>query len=133
MTLEDESLVLCLDEGEASWNAGEDGPHAAADNLLESFDEREFSLIERGIFGDCEDYVGRVPFLQLDRCVFDEEFVPGNRQAVFGIEVFKVGELAGELMAKAGVGEDFPVAVALAALHERSDECLLGVHGRSVA
>jgi hypothetical protein len=36
-------------------------------------------------------------------------------------------------MAQVWVGEDLPVTVALVALHERRDECLLVVHGRSVA
>ena len=108
VTLEDEAFALCLDEGEASGNAGEDGAHGAADDLLESFDEREFFLVERGVFRDGEDDVGGVPFLQLEGDVVDEEFVAGNGQAVLGIEVCEVRELFGELVAQAWVGEDLP-------------------------
>ena len=112
MALEDEAFVLCLDEGEAPGNAGEDGAHAASDDLLESFDEREFFLVERGVFGNDEDDVGRVPSLQLAGDVVDEEFVARNRQAVLGIEVFEVRELVDELVAQAWVREDLPVTVA---------------------
>jgi hypothetical protein len=38
VTLKDEAFVLCLNEGEAARNAGEDGAHAAPDDLLESLD-----------------------------------------------------------------------------------------------
>lgn len=122
MALEDETFVLRLYEGEASGNAGEDGAHAASDDLFESVDEREFFLIERGVLGDGENDVGRVSFLQLEGDVVDEEFVAGNGQAVPGIEVCEVCELVGELAAQAWVGEDLPVTVAFAALHERRDE-----------
>jgi hypothetical protein len=53
VTLKDKAFVLCLNEGEASRNAGEDGGHAASDDLLESLDELhltaqiEFSFYER--------------------------------------------------------------------------------------
>jgi hypothetical protein len=49
VTLEDEAFVLGLDEGEAPGNAGEDGAHAASDDLRENLDKREFFLVERGI------------------------------------------------------------------------------------
>ncbi len=39
VTFKDEAFVLCLNEGKASRNAGEDGTYAASDNLLESLDE----------------------------------------------------------------------------------------------
>src|SRR5256885_6094232 len=65
VTLEDEAFVLGLDEGEASGNAGEDGPHTVSDDLLKRFEERKFFLIKRGILGDNEDHVGRVASLQL--------------------------------------------------------------------
>ena len=122
VTLQDEAFVLGLDEGEASGNAGEHGAHAASDDLLESFDERKFFLVKRGVFGDGEDDVGRVPFLQLKGDVVDEEFVAGNGQTVLGIEVCEVRELAGELVAQAWIGQDLPVTVAFAALHERRDQ-----------
>jgi hypothetical protein len=63
MTLEDEAFVLRLDENEVSRNAGEEGANTASDDLFESFDEREFFLVERRVFGDGEDDVGRVAFL----------------------------------------------------------------------
>lgn len=103
MTLKNEALVLCLNEGEASRNAGEDGAHAASDDLLESLDEREFFLVKRGVFGDGEDDFGRVPFLQLEGDIVDEQFVAGNGQAVLGIEVREVRELVGELVAQVRV------------------------------
>jgi hypothetical protein len=133
VTLEDEAFVLCLDERKPPRNTGENGAYAASDDLLESFDEREFFLVERGVFGDGEDRVGGVPFLQLDCDVIDEEFVAGNGQAVLGIEVCEVRELVGELVTQAWVGEDLPVTVPFTALHECRDECLLVVHGRSLA
>jgi hypothetical protein len=46
---------------------------------LRAFDEREFLLVERGVFGDGGDDVGRVPFLQLARNVVDKKFVAGDR------------------------------------------------------
>ena len=106
-----------------SGNAGEDGAHASSDDLLETFDEREFFLIEREVFGDCEDDARRVPFFQLDCYVVDEEFVAGNGQGELGIEVCEVREPLGEFVAQTWVGEDLPVTVAFAALHERRDEC----------
>ena len=39
------------------------------------------------VFGDYENRVTRVPFLQLHCDVVDEEFVAGNGQAVLGIKV----------------------------------------------
>jgi len=42
-------------------------------------------------------------------------------------------EPVGEFVAQTWVGEDLPVTVAFAALHGRRDECLLVVHGKSVA
>ena len=63
MTFKDEAFVFCLDECEASGNAGEDGTHAASDDLLKSFDEREFLLVKPGVFGHSEHDVGRMPFL----------------------------------------------------------------------
>ncbi len=122
MTLKDEAFVLCLDEGEASWDAGEDGAHAASDDLLESLDEREFFLVERWVFGDGEDDSGTAPFLQFLGDVVDEELVAGNGQAELGIEVCEVRKLVGELVAQAWVREYLPVPVAFAALHERRDE-----------
>jgi hypothetical protein len=50
MALKDEAFVLRLNEGEASWNAGEDGAHAASHDALKQIDERELFLVERGIF-----------------------------------------------------------------------------------
>jgi hypothetical protein len=122
VTLKDEAFVLCLNEGETSRNAGEDGAHAASDDLLESIDEREFFLVECGVFGDGEDDVGRVPSLQLEGDVVDEEFVAGNGQTVLGIEVCEVREFVDELVAQAWVGEDLTVTIAFTALHERRDE-----------
>jgi hypothetical protein len=78
VTLKDETFVLCLNEGEAFWNAGENGAHAASDDLLESLDEREFFLIERGVFGDREVDFGGVSFLQLEGNVVDEKFIAEN-------------------------------------------------------
>lgn len=122
VTLEDKAFVLRLDEGEASWNAGEDAPHAAPDDLFESFDERKFLLVELGVFGDGKDNVGRVPFLQLKGDVVNEEFVAGNGQAVLGIEVCEVRELAGEFVTQAWIGQDLPVTIAFAPLHECRDQ-----------
>jgi len=122
VTLKDKAFVLCLNEGEASRNAGKDGAHAASDDLLESLDEREFFLVERGVFGDDKDDFGTVPFLQLEGDVVDEQFVARNGQAVLGIEICEVRELVGELVAPARVGDDLPVTVAFAALHKRRDE-----------
>jgi hypothetical protein len=134
VTFEDEASVLRFDEGEASRNAGEDCAHAPSDDLLECFDEREFFLIECGVFGDYEDDVGRMPFLQLDCDVVDQEFVAGrNGEAILGIKVCEVRELVGELAAQARVGENFPATIALAALHEGRDECMLVVHPSRVA
>ena len=133
MTLENEAFVFRFDEGEACWYTGEDSTHAASDDLLESFSEREFLLVERRVFRNCKDDVGRVSFPQLDCDVVDEEFVAGNGQAVLGIEVREVCELVSKLVAQARVGKDLPVTVAFAALHERRNECLLVVHVRSVA
>src|SRR5437588_553543 len=121
MTLEDETFVLCLDKGEASGNAAQDGAHAAPDDLLESLDERQLFLVERGVFRDGVDDVRRVPFLQLESDVVDEEFVAGNGQAVLRIEVREVREFVGKLSAQTRVGEDLPVTVAFAAPHERPD------------
>ena len=122
MTLKDEAFILSLNEGKAARNAGEDGAHAASDSLLESLDEREFFLVQRGIFGNGKDDLGRVPFLQLVGGVTDEESIAGNRQAVFGIEVCKVYKLAYELVAQARVGKNLPVTVALVSLHECRDK-----------
>jgi hypothetical protein len=122
MALEDEAFVLGLDKGEASGNAGQDSAHAASDDLPESLDERQFFLVECGVFRYGVDDVWRVPFLQLEGDVADEEFVVGNGQAVLGIEVREVREFVDELSAQARVREDFPITVALAALHERPDE-----------
>jgi len=122
MAFEDEAFVLCLDEGKASGNAGENSAYAASDDLLESFEERELFLVECGVFRDGEDDVGRVPFLQLDSDVVDKEFVALNGQTVLGIKVGEVRELADELVPQAWVGEDLPVAIAFASLHKRCDE-----------
>jgi hypothetical protein len=122
VTFEDEPFILCLDEGEASGNAGENGAHAASDDPLESFDEQQFFLVERGVFGDGEDDVGMVPFLQLEGVVVDNEFVARNGQMVLGNEVCDMRELVRELVAQAWVGEDIPVTVAFAALHKRGDK-----------
>jgi len=67
---------------------------------------------------------GRVPFFQLDCYVVDEEFVAGNGHAELGIEVCEVREPVGEFVAQTWVGEDLPVTVAFAALHEGRDESL---------
>ena len=99
MTLEDEALVFGFNEGEASWNTGQDSAHATSDYLLESFDERQFFLVESGIFRNGVDDVRGVPFLQLAGDVVDEEFVAGKGQAVLGIEVREVREFVGELSA----------------------------------
>src|SRR5439155_15374185 len=100
VTLKDETLVLCFDELEATRNTREHGAYAASDNLREGFDEREFFLVERRVFGYGEDDVRRVPFLQLDCNVVDEEFIAGKGQAVLGIEVCEVRELVGKLVAQ---------------------------------
>lgn len=64
------------------------------------------------------------------RALLSKEFVAGNRHAVLGIEVCEVRELVGKFVPQAWVGEDLPVTVALAALHERSDKCMLVMHGK---
>jgi hypothetical protein len=74
-----------------------------------------------------------VPFPQLDGDVVDKEFVAGNGQPVLGIEIREVREPSYEFVTQTRVGENFPVTVAFVALHERSDECLLDLHERSVA
>jgi hypothetical protein len=63
-----------------------------------------------------------VPSLQFEGDVADEEFVAGYGQAVLRIEVCEVRELVCELVSQAWVGEDLPVTVTFAALHERRDE-----------
>jgi len=78
VTLKDETFVLCLNEGEASRNAGEDGTHVSSDDVLQRLDQGEFFLIDSGVLGDGEDDFGRVPFLQLEGDVVDEKFVAGN-------------------------------------------------------
>src|SRR5258708_34462528 len=104
MTLEDETFVLCLDKGEASGNAAQDGAHAAPDDLLESLDERQLLLVERGVFRDGVDDLRRVPFLQLESDVVDEEFVAGHGQAGLRIEVLEVRGIGGNLAARAALG-----------------------------
>ena len=74
-----------------------------------------------------------MPFPQLDCDVLDEEFIAGNRQSILGVEVREMRELVGEFVAQAWIGKNLPLTVAFAALHERSNECMLVVHGRSVA
>lgn len=61
-------------------------------------------------------------FLQLKGDVVDEKFVAGNRNAILGIEVCEVRELARELVAQSWAGKDLPVTVAFVPLHEGRDE-----------
>ena len=75
----------------------------------------------------------RVSSLQLKGGVIDKKFVAWNRNAVLRIEVSEVCELICELVAQAWAREDLPVAVAFVPLHERLDDWLLILHGRSVA
>jgi hypothetical protein len=59
----------------------------------------------------------------------DEEFVAGNAHTVPGIKVREMRESVRELMAQARIGEDLPIAVTFAALHECCDESMLASHG----
>jgi len=82
VTLKNETLVFCLNKGEASRNAGEDRGHAASDDLLECLDEREFLLVEGWGFGDGEHEFARLPFLQLAGDVIYKEFIAGDGQSI---------------------------------------------------
>src|SRR3974377_1495897 len=62
MALKNKAFVLRLDKREASGNAGQHSPHATPDDLLESLDERQFFLVECGIFGYGVDVLWRVRF-----------------------------------------------------------------------
>ena len=72
---EDETFVLGFNEREASGNTGEHSPHAAPDDLPESFEKRQFLLIERGVVRDGENDARRVSSLQLKGGVIDKKFV----------------------------------------------------------
>ncbi len=63
----------------------------------------------------------------------DEESVARKGQPVPGIEFREVPEPVGEFMTQPRVGQDLPVTVPLAAIHESPDECVLDLHQRSVA
>jgi len=103
ISLKDEAFVLRLDKRKAARKARKNCAHPASNNLIEGFNEWKFSLIEGGVFGDCEDNVWRVPFPQFDRDVTDEELVTRNRQAVLRIKVCEVREFASEFVAQSWV------------------------------
>src|SRR6185437_14720981 len=132
VTLKDEAFVLGFNKGKASGKAGEDSAHPASDDLLETFHKRDFFLVESGIFGNGKNEAGRMPFLEFESDVLNAKLVAGKRQAILLIKVSKVRELASELVSQTWVGEELPVAVAFAPLHERRDQCMLVVHGTSV-
>jgi len=69
-----------------------------SDSLLKSLHEREFLLVESGIFRNSVDEVGAMPSLQLARYLIDEEFIAGDLDAVPGIEVCKVCQQFGEFV-----------------------------------
>jgi hypothetical protein len=74
-----------------------------------------------------------MPLLQFARYIFDEQLIAGNRQAVLGIEVFKVCEQFGEFVAQPRIGKNLPVTVPFVPLYEGSDQCIFVVHQVSVA
>jgi hypothetical protein len=63
-----------------------------------------------------------VTFPQLNRDVVNEELAAGDGQAISGIEIREVRELAGKSAALARIGEDLTVAIAFATLYERHNE-----------
>jgi len=133
VTLEYEAFVLRLDEGEVSGNVGEDGAHAASDDLAESFDEREFFLVEGGVFRHGEDDVGECRFCNSMAMSSAKSLLLGKGRRYLGSKSVKCASWLVNFVAQAWVGKDLAVTGAFAALHERRDECMLVVHGRSVA
>ena len=60
MTLEDEAFVLSFDEGEASGNTGEDGAHAASDDVHGTI--RYWNHAAQGLYGwTAEEALGKIP------------------------------------------------------------------------